>query len=276
MKTTKLMTTLLLVLSFNISSALQAQEITIPGLLAEGTETNLLLPELPGQPGQPGNNPFLEGTERELSVSQIQELLPWAKNSKLRLEDLLKSLDGLSATDKIEKLVNEIKYAVIESAPKNSELFMRYTLNRALALDNVFLKEMNQDAVGSPDIRLKVLLSSVKMALRYYDTDVALIEKRTTPPYASYGIEYFRFLNEVNKSVIDASAQYEIGRTSLAWYQNDLFRDLNQKVYAPSIYKINDELRRNFPERKSEQKVSDAKNIIAIRQMKGVIRNLIQ
>jgi hypothetical protein len=107
------------------------------------------------------------------------------------------------------------------------------------------------------------------MALKYYDTDKAILAKKTTAPFVIFGLDYFSFLTELNKSIFDASAQYAVERTSLEWLQWDLYRDLNNAAYAPQIVKINNSLK-IFP----NKKLTDAQSIASIRQMKAVAQQL--
>ena len=210
-----------------------------------------------------------EGTQRELSKAQIAELLPWAKDSKLFLVDLLENIQGLTMQDKIDRLSEGLATVVGESASKNSELLMRYALNRGLVLNNILASEMSADAVGTADARLRVLKSSIEIALKYYETDMAILQKKSTAPYVIFGLDYFEFLSELNKSIFDASAQYSIQRTALEWLQWDLYRDLNNASYAPQIVKINNSLK-TFP----TKKITDAQSIANIRLMKKVAQQL--
>ncbi len=246
MKTTL---TVLALTSLLATGALKAQEITLPVI----TKPAILE----------------EGTQRTLTQAQIAELLPWAKDSKLFLVDLMENIQGLTTSDKIERLADGIASVVGESAPKNSELLMRYALNRGLVINDILSKEMDADAVGSQDAKLRVLKASIEMAIKYYDTDMAILEKKTTAPFVIFGLDYFDFLNELNKSIFDASAQYNVQRTALEWLQWDLYRDLNNASYAPQIVKINNSLK-TFPTRK----ITDAQSIANIRLMKKVAQQL--
>jgi hypothetical protein len=211
-----------------------------------------------------------EGIQTTLTAEQIAELMPWAKDTKFFLVDLLDNIGPLSTDDKIEKLISGIQDAVGESAPKNSELLMRYILNRALVIKDLITKEADPEAVGTKDVLIRTLVSSVKMAIQYYDIDMsALTTQKSNSSFVSFGMEYFNFLTELNKSIFDASAQYLIERTALEWYQWDLYRDLNNKMYAPQIVKINNSLK-TF----STKKISDAQAISSIRQMKKIAEQL--
>lgn len=246
----KNLTTSLLLTSAILSSTLFAsEEISIPKL------------ESPSA--------LQEGIQRELSAAQIAELLPWAKDSKIFLQDLMDQVHPLPMDQKIERLIDGIKQVVIESAPKHSELIMRYALNRALVLNDILNDEMTADAVGTADAKARILMASIKLALKYYDADMAAISAKTKLPYAVFGMEYFNFLHELNKSIFDASAQYNVQRTALEFLQWDLYRDLNNTRFAPQIVKINNALK-VFP----KKKMTDAHAINYIRQMKKTVEQL--
>lgn len=249
MKVKFALTTLVLISSISFSTISKAEEMMIPVISKPSV--------------------LQEGTQRELSAQQIAELLPWAKNSKAMLEDVVNGLQGLSSVDKIERLELGITSVVNESAPKNSELLMRYVLNRSLVLNSALKAEMSDQEVGTADTKLRVLLSSVKMALKYYDLDMEVLNKKSTIKFADFGIEYFKFLSDLNKSIFDASAGYVIQKTALEWLQWDLYRDLNNISYAPQIIKINNGLKL-LP----AKKISDAQALTYIRQMKLIASQL--
>lgn len=241
----KIATTLAVIATISFSSVIQAEEITLPKITAPSV--------------------LQEGVQRELTDAQIAELLPWAKDSKIFLSDMIDNIHSLSTTDKIDRLVEGMQSVVSESAPKNTELLMRYALNRGLVLNEIIGREASADAVGSADAKLRVLVASVNFAIKYYEIDMQNLTKKTKTPFIVFGVDYHEFLTELNKSVFDASAQYAIQRTSLEWLQWDLYRDINNTAYAPQIVKINNALKL-FP----SKKLSDAQSIAFIRQMKSL------
>jgi hypothetical protein len=211
-----------------------------------------------------------EGTQRELTAAQIEELLPWAKNSKIFLADLLESLQSSSSADKLEALSNGISQVVQDSASQQSELFMRYILNRAIVLNDILKAETDEHAAGTIDAKNRILIASIKMAVVAYESDLQVITKKNKLDYVDFGINYFNFLNEVNKSVFDASAQYMIQRASLEFLQWDLYRDLDNKSYAPQIVKINNALKM-FP---AKAPSDDTKSLAQIRRMKSLVSQM--
>lgn len=239
----KVTTVMALIMSLGFSTIIHAEDIVIPVISKPAA--------------------LQEGIQRDLTPAQIEELLPWAKDSKVFLNDILESLQNISSADKVDRMIEGIKQVVGESSPKNSELLMRYTLNRALVLNEILSKEMGQEVVGTIDVKIRILTSSIKMAIKNYDSDMNTIQKKASMPFAAYGVEYFIFLYELNKSVFDASAQFNIHRTALEWLQWDLYRDLNNTGYAAAIVKINNNLKL-LP----VSSTSDAQAISFIRQMK--------
>jgi hypothetical protein len=209
-----------------------------------------------------------EGTQRTLTQAQINELLPWAKTSKLDLVDLLEDIKDMSMKDKIDHLTKGINGVVADSRP-TSELFMRYILNRALVLQETLKKETDENAVGINDAKLRILLSSVKMALKYHDVDTKMLNNNSSMTFASFGANYFFFLQDLNKSIFDASAQFEFNKITLEWLSWDLYRDLENKSYASQIVKIHKFLK-DLPSEKGR----DTQALIHVRKMRDLQEKL--
>lgn len=210
-----------------------------------------------------------EGVQRELSISQIAELLPWANNSKMFLQDLLDQVQGLPVDQKIEQLSEGIKQVVVESSSKSSELIMRFALNRSLVLLETLSKESSDEFAGTVDAKLRVLTTSIHFALKYHDVDLAYLTKKIALPYTAFGKDYFSLVHELNKSIFDASAQFAVERLALEFLQWDLYRYINNTVNAPQIVKINNALKM-YPKKSS----SDRSAIGYIQQMKKLIGQL--
>ncbi len=170
---------------------------------------------------------------------------------------------------RLERLIEGTKQIVAESAPKHSELLMRYSLNRAIVIAQILDRELDSAAVGSIDAKSRVLTESLKMSLKYYESDMRTLSSKAATPFAQFGIEYFQFLTELNKSIFDASAQYNLQRIAFEFLQWDLYRDLNNTTYAPQIIKINNALK-IFP----QKSMPDSHAINYIRQMRKTIEQL--
>ena len=216
----------------------------------------------------------LEGVERTLSPEQIKEILPWAENSQIYLEELLDEVQGLSKSEKESQLLFGIKSTILSSKPKNTELLMRYVLSRGVMLHEMLLKETNKKVAGSQNTRIRILEQSAYKALHYYESDLHLLQGKggisETISFAYFGKEYAQFILEIAKSVFDASAEYGMIKLSLEFLQWDLYRDLERKVYAPQIRKIYTTLN----SLSADGGFSDQKRIKKVRQMKKLFQKL--
>ncbi|MBI2606434.1 MAG: hypothetical protein HYW49_10175 [Deltaproteobacteria bacterium] len=222
---------------------------------------------------------FSEGTETKLTDVQIVDLVPWAKNSKRDLEELLLDADTIgSPVVKKRTLLAGIQNLVISSQPLKSELLMRYVLNRALVVNTEIENEAiaqnsGKAPIGIVDQQIRLLTLSAKMAVKYFESDLAFLNGAVTKkdvnlvtlPYASFGLEYAEFLMNLNNSITDASAQYNIGVIALGLLQWDLYRDQNKVAFADSITKINSFLK-TIPERANGQ--DDNQSAVYVRQIK--------
>ncbi len=211
-----------------------------------------------------------EGTQVELSQEQISEMLPWAKNSKIFLEDLLEDVAGLRKAEQLQQLKAVIRDVVLQSAPKKTELLMRYVLNRSMMLVDVISNESVSGDRGIMNNQLRLLKRSVEMALGYYKSDLSYLngedDSADRVSFAVFGLEYSVFLADLGNSILDASAQYKVIRMRLGFLQNSLYRDQNNKVFAPSIISLNNALKAN-PE---EVEASDQNYLERIRQLKRI------
>ena len=210
-----------------------------------------------------------EGTQVELSEAQVEEMLPWAQNSKVFLEDLLERVKALPLSDKFDQTVSGIKNTVLSSAPKNTELLMRYVLNRSLKVVEVIDEQVGSEKNTSTlNVQFNMLKDSIKLAIKFYKNDLSFITNRAQSDnlvaFSSFGIKYAQFLYQYTKLVFDASAQYQLMRMTLGFLQWDLYRDQNNNLYAPIIMTINHELSNN----PKDLDVSDQEYLKRVRNMK--------
>lgn len=209
-----------------------------------------------------------EGTKRTLTKNEINELLPWAKTSKTSLLDLLEDVKDMSIKDKINHLSAGINTVVSTSNP-TSELFMRYILNRALVLQETLKKETSESMVGIADTKLRILMSSIQMAIKYYDIDVKMLNDNGKMTFAAFGANYFEFLVDLNKSIFDASAHLEFHKIILEWLSWDLYRDVENKAYTAQIIKIH-----TFLTAMPSDKLSDSQSLVYSRKMRDLEEKL--
>ncbi len=215
-----------------------------------------------------------EGTERYLSPEQMKEFLPWANTSQIFLKNLLEYSKDLPKKRREKHLLLGIKEGVLASAPKNSELLMRYVLNRGVLVHQTLVSETDANLVRSMNTRIRVLEQSIVKALEYYESDLSRLqaqEERRPIPFAEFGKEYYKFLFEISKSIFDASAQYEVSKMSLEFLQWDLYRDLEVKAYNPNIVIINN-LLKLLPT--NTEAMSDQDFIVETRQIRRSFRTV--
>lgn len=230
---------------------------------------------------------FDEGLETKLSQDQINEIKPWAYNSRLTLEDVYNRTKKIRDVNEIKKiLVDTIQRVVLSSAPRRTELIMRYVLNRTLKI----MEEM--EAQTAPNVsaslrnsvtqeQVRILKLSIRMAIRYYVNDIEFINGQAQVtnkslvnlPFAKFGIEYAKFLMWINESVMNVRAQYNIAIMALGLFQWDLYRDdPNKMLLAPAIQKIYDFLA-TAPQKAND---SDPNLVQAMRQVRDVFNSTIE
>ena len=191
---------------------------------------------------------IVEGIEVKLSEEDVARLRPWAKNSKSLLEGLVESIEGFGNAKSIEWLTSGIRDVVEWSHPKHPELLMRYVLNRGLLVDEKLAREMDSNVPGVLRIRKNFLLSSIHLALGHYKSDLSFLDDKaplalSQIDFARFGLDYARFLQEFSHQLFDVSAQYQVARLGLGLLHWDLYRDLKNKKYAPTITKVHQRLK---------------------------------
>jgi hypothetical protein len=212
-----------------------------------------------------------EGLKRTLPKSHLLLIKQWAKNTKLTLEQLVEDSESLSKPMQISFLARGIKDTVLKSAPKQTELLMRFVLNRGLEVYKVISKESDTDEIGVHDLLLRVLHRSIDMAIEYYQDDYRTLNNKKHKPisFAKFGIRYLNFMTEINKSNFDASSQYIIARYTLEWFIWDLYRDQMVQAFAPTINSVSMRIK-NLPP--LEKKLSGRDYLRMIRRLKKIIQ----
>ena len=218
---------------------------------------------------------FDEGTQTALSQEQLDAIKPWANDSKLALEDLLDmAAHSGSLEDQKDILVRGIQKTVLESAPRKTELLLRYTLNRALKVAHEL------EGNSKVDTQVRVLRAAMMMALSYYNSDLEFLNGQVLHkevdlkilPYGSYAIEFSRLLMSLDSSVFNAAAQYRIAIMALGLFQWDLYRDTRRFEYAPAITRVN-ALLQTMPTQPSK---SDSELLDDLRKLKLVYARALQ
>ncbi len=185
---------------------------------------------------------YSEGTETALSQEEIDALLPWAHDSKLTIERQLQRANGLSVERKFTQLHQSILRIVGDVQNKKGNLLVRFILNRSLKLIEILDHETSSTAVGIIDTKVRILVESMKLALEYHGADIKFLQKNAHLPFSQFGKSYFRFLNQLNYSIFDISAQFRIQFFALELLHVDLNRGLDSSEHAQVILEIRNTL----------------------------------
>lgn len=188
---------------------------------------------------------FAEGLETQLTSAQLQALLPWAKRSDLELANLLEAIGSKSPTEQKPILIRGIRDVVLASAPKDTELLMRYVLNRSVQIIAQIDACTDLSRPGVVDQEVRVLIRSIELARQYFHDDAAALAASSPlapEPFAKFGTLYAQLLMELDQSLVNAKAQYSVGVLGLGLLQWDLYRDQRRTEYAPVIWLIHSTL----------------------------------
>lgn len=203
--------------------------------------------------------PFVELEERmqmELTDEFVDSLRPFARNLGRRLNSLLDRAAELNKADAEDYLVRALTQMVYESDIKIDEMLSREVLERAILIHRVLEAETDSNDFGVIDMRIRLLTRAIEMARdKYSNQDMNFFDTKSEISYAAFGKEYIVYLAGLNKSVFDASAQYQLQKLALKFYQYDLARDVNYESHATDIVEIHDSLPA-FPDEVSGDRAS--------------------
>lgn len=186
-----------------------------------------------------------EGVDRGLTDEQVAQLYPWARNAKNSLEEALEISQNFPIEEKALFLSQQIEDVVFESV-SNSQLLMRYILNRGLMFYGIIKENSHPNSLSALQASSMLLTASIHLALDYYQHDLDYLRARTRlnfEGFAKFGNRYASMIFWLNESIIDAGAQYLVGRAALEILQWDYYRDLNREHYAMQIVTIQNALK---------------------------------
>ena len=184
--------------------------------------------------------PLEHGLVEELSAEEMAKIMEWAENSKVALQDLLEFVEAVSGRDpKIALLEGGMAEIVSDSSQKRNELFLRYALNRGIHMSQL----LNQEGGQTHDIkiaRLRALEGSIHLASRFYQDDMDFLEKGEDPKLnrENFGREWFKLNEELARSVMNASAQYQLMQFGLQRLKVDLGHSAAKEQHTNNIGRI--------------------------------------
>ena len=177
-----------------------------------------------------------EGTETQLTAQQLADLRPWAETSQTRLNALLEKLPSLAPAEARNQLLAGVKDVVLTSSGRKNETLMRYVLNRTLKV--VAALDQSGSQPGVVDQQFAILLRSIKLSLKYYSSDAALLNGTAANgllPHAQFGADFAEYLLGVNESTLNAQIQYQVGIFALGLLRHDLVSDALATTFAPAV-----------------------------------------
>src|SRR3989338_928284 len=176
---------------------------------------------------------FEEGVDESISPEDIgEDVRQWAQNTSLKLQKLLERIkEPLPPAEKRALIIKTLQESVLEAQNHRELLLMRFCLNRALALDELYEAE---DMLSVQQI----LLPAVKQAIRLYkEADLPFLDANKDKPqseieppsYAAFtknNIGYLLNSSNLNKSLLN---QFLILKYSIVWVAKDLLRSPQTK-----------------------------------------------
>ncbi|OGQ14876.1 MAG: hypothetical protein A3B70_08445 [Deltaproteobacteria bacterium RIFCSPHIGHO2_02_FULL_40_11] len=188
-------------------------------------------------PGFAQESMYDEGVDTEITQEDISEdLVLWAKNTALKLESALTELKSKRQASKKEFFIQKIKESVQEAQNYPQLLLMRFCLNRALRLDEIF-RGHDDDLVLN-----LILVPAVKQAIDLYRrADLPFLEESfknmdqkefLPPPYAAFtksNIHYFINISYFHRSW---AGQLDVLKYAVAWVAQDMKRSSATRLNA--------------------------------------------
>ena len=222
-----------------------------------------------------GEYNFLEqGVTEKLTAKEIAEIKPWAENSQVFLQELLIQTRNLSKNQKISQLENGIQEIVLDSAPKRSELFLRYALNRGVYMSRVLVQEAGEEVLNVKITRVRILERSIDLALQFYQNDIRFLTAGEDPRLSrgEFALAWITLNQELARSIQDASAQYELYRFGLERLQVDLGKSTGREEYAVDVIRIEKQLQ--LQKMLNPKTLFDQQLLVQIRYIKQIMNDL--
>lgn len=169
--------------------------------------------------------------------------MPWAQNTRAHLEKLLLTTKHLTYLEKAQELIRGIRQGVLSSAPHNAELAMRYVLNRANLIYTIMRSSPHANEPMAVDAQNRLLIDSIKMAIKYYKSDMQAMVQAKAGKSASnitfkFAVDYQNYLGTITQFNFDPKVNYQIQRLRMSFFQWDLYRLKDNKSFANSIVDI--------------------------------------
>ena len=150
---------------------------------------------------------------------------------------------------------------------------MRYALNRGVYMSRI----LAQEAGGFPNVqiaRIRILERSIHLALQFYQNDIRFLTAGEDPRLSrvEFALEWMALNQELARSILDASAQYELYLFGLGRLQVDLGKSVERERLAEEIIRIEKQLQ--LQKLLNPKDLSDQELLAQIRYLKRIIGGL--
>lgn len=188
--------------------------------------------------------PFAQLEQRmKLTDEFVDSLRPFANSLPRRLENLLYAASDFSHLEAETIIYNGIVNILDTQTNRFHESLAIEVLERATLIHQVLVEETDLESSSASQVRVRLLTRAIDLVLqKYLGSDIDYLNSFNDIDYFKFGIEYFEYLNELNKSIFDATAQYRIEKLCLEFLRYDFARDLHYQSYATQIVEISDSL----------------------------------
>jgi hypothetical protein len=218
--------------------------------------------------------PARDGTQIALNAEDIADLKQWIETAKHELSILEDNLRRGTLEERRAKIAREFENIVSRSGKKENELLMRYTLNRALEVDELVGASPEPSELQS---LVGFLDSTIQLAKGYYTDDQKYLEAigRSESPQlqtsmVTFGYQYSQLIFAFSRTFLRPALEYKMTYAALGWLANDLnsSRNLKRVVYSEEILRVS-YIQKEFPE---EPAGDDQKILNEIRKLKWETR----
>ncbi len=185
-----------------------------------------------------------EGTKIILSREEVADLQQWVENAKHDLELLQDDTRRGTLEERRDRIIREFGLILRRSNKKENEILIRYTLNRALELD----EWVGPDPAPSELQSLVGFLdSTIELAKTFYADDMRYLEAigrgedpTLQTPMPLFALQYSERLLAFSRTFIRPELEYRITYAALGWLGNDLnsSRNLARIQYSEAINRI--------------------------------------
>ncbi len=174
-----------------------------------------------------------------LGEADVADLSRWGGQAVVKLNMALETFAEDQLTkEHVENLTQATKDALSMISPTGKNLFMFEILDRSLnGVQKILNEHYTDDSLpGAIDLKIKNLSLSIKLALEYFHGYQKYENKFVfSTNFADFGIQYFNFLYDLSKSVLNPHAELKILKLATQGLMYDLNRDQLLRLKNASV-----------------------------------------